>query len=186
MQQKEIANVFSKVFHGRPNFMTPTVVRYGVKPPYLYELSKGEGIGGGTVYGVTVIGIHDHKHDIPKSRLFHSLTEANEYIENGIRRALSDRERVNKSREAGDKNPAVAVSDEFVEEMRDCVPPTTLQTGGLYSIIQVGEISEHDKDGHPLYETFQRMNEEAVRMNIIDSRMQVNQWYYVGLKLKAK
>lgn len=46
---------FAKLFNGQPNFMTPSVIRRGNKGNYGYELSTGEGFGGDSVYGVTVI-----------------------------------------------------------------------------------------------------------------------------------
>ena len=91
---------------------------------------------------------------------------------------MQERDRVNVAIE---NNSFIPVTEEFVYEMRDCVPPQTMK-GGLYSIIQVGEISRHDNKGVALYETFILMNEEAVRLDIEDSRMEINKWYFTGLK----
>lgn len=93
-----------------------------------------------------------------------------------------ERDRVNLAIE---NNWFIPVTEEFVEEMRDCVPPQTMKSG-LYSIIQVGEISRHDSKGVALYETFMLMNEEATRLGLSDTRMEVGKWYFMGLKPAAK
>ena len=50
-----IQSTFRKTFNNQPNFITPNLVRYGTAGSYLYELASGEGIMGGTTYGVTVL-----------------------------------------------------------------------------------------------------------------------------------
>ena len=45
---------YREYFKGK-NFMTPNVIRYGETDNFYYELSKGQGISGGDIYGVTVI-----------------------------------------------------------------------------------------------------------------------------------
>jgi hypothetical protein len=104
------------------------------------------------------------------------------YKNNNMNTNVQERDRVNL---AIDNNGFIAVTAEFVEEMRDCVPPQTMK-GGLYSIIQVGEISKHDNKGVALYETFIMMNEEALRLDVADARMEVGQWYFTGLKPAVK
>lgn len=48
--------IFKRTYGNVGNFMTPNLIEYGLIAPYMaYELSKGEGIGGGTIYGVTVL-----------------------------------------------------------------------------------------------------------------------------------
>jgi hypothetical protein len=61
VQVNDIVQVFKTKFKGQPNFMTPNIVRYGKKGEYLYELSKGEGIGGGTIYGVTFLTLEGER-----------------------------------------------------------------------------------------------------------------------------
>lgn len=103
---------------------------------------------------------------------------------------LTDRQRVNVAIEAVPVKLAqsvrLPVSEEFVEEMRDCVPPITMRYESCYNTIQVGEISQHDREGRPLYETYMQMNQAAIDQNLNDYSMIVNQWYFVGLKTQSK
>ena len=62
------------------NFMTPNVERYGQQGDFVYELSSGEGFTGGTIYGVTVVDLRTMKHRNDLSEMFHSYSEANDYI----------------------------------------------------------------------------------------------------------
>lgn len=95
---------------------------------------------------------------------------------------LSDRDRVNVAIEASPFNCCLPVSEDFVDEMRDCVPPQTLKHSDYYITLQVGEITQFDAVGTPLYETYQKMSRYAVADNVADSRFVPNQWYFVGLK----
>lgn len=52
-----IRATFREFFNGKGNFMTPQTVRYGRSGHYIYELSKGEGFKGETIYGVTVLEV---------------------------------------------------------------------------------------------------------------------------------
>ena len=95
----------------------------------------------------------------------------------------TDRQRVNIAIEVSAR-PCLPVSEEFFDEMLECLPPTffgSTDVTGCYSIMQVGEATDHNQQGRPIYETYQRMNQEAVNQAIADHRMTVGQWYFVGL-----
>lgn len=88
MNQATISNMFSGEFKGQKNFMTPHVIRYGKQNGLVYELSSGTAfLSGGTIYGVTVLECCTYTLSVPKrrrtdlSKCFHSLREAEEYIE---------------------------------------------------------------------------------------------------------
>ncbi len=99
----------------------------------------------------------------------------------------SDRERVeNAHNVAQDENICVPVSIDFVEEMRDCVPPVTMRYGGLYHIVQCGEPANHNEKGQPLYETYMSMTQKAVDGDCADARMNVDEWYCVGNKIMTQ
>jgi hypothetical protein len=66
MQTNDIKQIFDRKFKGQKNFMTPNIVRYGKKGQYLYELSKGSGIDGGTIYGVTFLTLEGER---PEERI---------------------------------------------------------------------------------------------------------------------
>lgn len=85
-----------------------------------------------------------------------------------------------------DKYPCVAVSEAFVEKMRDCVPPAYMSYTGAYYIVQCGEPADHNSEGLPLYETYMLMTQKAINEKIADARMVKDQWYFVGLKTQAK
>ena len=55
MNQTEIARVFRRVYNGDRNFMTPDILRFGIRGHFIYELSSGAGIDGGTLYGLPVL-----------------------------------------------------------------------------------------------------------------------------------
>lgn len=77
-------DLFNQVYRGATNFMTPDVMERGKSGSYYYELSKGTGIGGGTIYGVTVLsydeanGQAEREHDLSKGGI--DLKEARKYI----------------------------------------------------------------------------------------------------------
>lgn len=177
LQTHEIKQLFKTVFNNRPNPMTPDVIRYGQKRQFAFEISSGEFMGR-TMYGVTVINTLTKETDRERSQSFTSLADCESFIAHMFQ---SDRDRVNAAIKNTPFVACVPVSESFVEEMRDCVPPQTMKSG-LYSIIQVGEISRHNQAGQALYETYMMMNEEAVRLDMGDSRMEVGQWYFMGLK----
>jgi hypothetical protein len=107
---------------------------------------------------------------------------------------LQDRERVNKAIEycgTGAVTTArVAVSETFVEEMRDCVPPVYMGHKYPFYYIQVGEITNHRKDHKtgeyvPVYETYTRVCEEG-KNSPLASAYKSGQWYFIGLKPQIK
>ena len=88
MNQATIANMFRREFKGQTNFMTPHIKRYGKQNGLVYELSSGTAfLSGGTLYGVTVLECCNTTLSVPKrrrtdlSKCFHSLAEAEDYIE---------------------------------------------------------------------------------------------------------
>lgn len=72
---------FYTVFNGRHNFLTRTFVDYRTIPErYYIEISKGTGIDGCTIYGVTVIDFAlVHRCDL--SMLFYNWYDAIDYID---------------------------------------------------------------------------------------------------------
>ena len=79
MQRHEIAHLFHRTYNGKPNFMTPNPVTYGKRGRLCYEISRGTGIDGRPMYGVTVIEIDMTKrHDLSQS--FPSFNEADKYV----------------------------------------------------------------------------------------------------------
>lgn len=67
------------------NVMTPELVEYGALPWGAYELSKGTGISGGVLYGVTVVRYDPATGRTERagklSTCFDSLRAAREHIE---------------------------------------------------------------------------------------------------------
>jgi hypothetical protein len=56
MQQSTVRKIFNEVYNGQGNFMTPTPVRYGaISKDCIYEISKGQGIRGDVIYGLTFL-----------------------------------------------------------------------------------------------------------------------------------
>lgn len=79
LSQTDIRNLFRAAFDGGKNFMTPDVIQYGQKGPWVYELSLGEGFDRRPIYGVTVLTRRGEKrHDL--SVCMHSLSAAKLYI----------------------------------------------------------------------------------------------------------
>ena len=72
-------NEFRQVVGGR-NFMTPKLSGYFQSGDYQCEISRGSGIDGQTIYGVTVVNTDTMQHDHDLSKLCHSLYEAKAYI----------------------------------------------------------------------------------------------------------
>lgn len=87
MNKTQIRKMFKAHFNGQSNFITPDVITYGKINGYVYELSRGRGIWGDWIYGVTVLKTVDDTNITEKtepglSRMFHSLDEATEYCAN--------------------------------------------------------------------------------------------------------
>jgi hypothetical protein len=73
------------------------------------------------------------------------------------------------------------VSEEFVEEMRDCVPPAFMGKSGPFYFIQVGEATDHkavNGEYVEVYETYVR----ATESNEMTEQYAVGQWYFMGIK----
>ena len=70
--------VFAETYGDSPNFMTPMVMEYGATTEHVYELSRGEGILGGSLFGVTILTHDGERTELSKS--FDTLEEATEYI----------------------------------------------------------------------------------------------------------
>jgi len=69
-------DLFRTLFKGEMNLFTREVVRYGwvASGRHAYEISKGESMGGGSMYGVTIIDANGtHNHDL--SEAMHSMEE---------------------------------------------------------------------------------------------------------------
>jgi len=87
LSSQEIEEIFSEVFNGQRNIMTPGVVEYAqLTPDTIYELSYGEGpITHKTLYGVTFLHLGElgewDDRDLSKDQVFLTLKEAKEYLE---------------------------------------------------------------------------------------------------------
>lgn len=97
-----------------------------------------------------------------------------------------DRDRVNAAIEFGAMSTLVAVSEEFVDEMRDCLPPTFMGHKYPFNYVQVGEASSHRvnrKTGQyePVYETYCEVSEEGKNSGFT-AAYDYGQWYFIGLK----
>lgn len=72
------------------NIITPRRLGVGALPGGAYELSRGNGIGGGPIYGVSVVRVNTDgattMRDTNASALFGSSREAHSYI-NRLKRA---------------------------------------------------------------------------------------------------
>lgn len=80
MTPEQIKDKFRDVFNGNPNPLTPTIIRYGRRHKYLYELASGQGLACETIYGVTVLA--DDKCATDISRCFSCFNDAENYITN--------------------------------------------------------------------------------------------------------
>lgn len=78
----EVRAVFNEVYNGQPNFMTPTILRYGNIGNLGYEISKGRGIYDETIFGFTVIELDTKKRRLDLCECFHSMSEVNAAIKN--------------------------------------------------------------------------------------------------------
>jgi hypothetical protein len=83
MNAKEIFKKYSK---SHKNFVTHPVIKYGkIRTNLVYSLSKGRGINGENIYGITILEYIPEKGIIKKRhKLFNTfcnVAEANKYIE---------------------------------------------------------------------------------------------------------
>jgi hypothetical protein len=180
--EREIQQIFNRVFNGEKNFITPFPVRYAQAGSYFYELAKSDA----GVYGVTVLEATTHKKRHDLSNCFDSVKEATNHIEWLKTLDETDRARVNSAIEFGAMSTGVAVSEKFVEEMRDCLPPQFMGHVYPFNYIQVGEVSEHRKDHKtgeyvPVYETYCCVSEEG-KNSPLATAYDFGQWYFIGLK----
>jgi len=75
------SDAFSLIYGGRPNFMTPHIVKIGKAGKFFYEISSGVRIfGEGNMFGVTIIDAVNLKRRHDLSTLFFSESEALEYV----------------------------------------------------------------------------------------------------------
>lgn len=73
------------------------------------------------------------------------------------------------------------VSEQFVEEMRDCVPPAFMGKKGPFYFIQVGEATDHKNingEWLEVYETYVIATEQNEMTEVYEP----NQWYFMGVK----
>ncbi len=79
------SEIIRRKYKGNKNFMTPHKIKVGkLNPNVAYELSSGSGIGGGTMYGVSVVSANKHgvtKAVYDKSKAFGNRNEATSYID---------------------------------------------------------------------------------------------------------
>ena len=80
MTPEKVKEKFHDTYKGQPNPMTPTLVRYGWRHKYLYELSSGRGLNDEAIYGVTVLTKDALTTDLGKC--FSSIDDAESYITN--------------------------------------------------------------------------------------------------------
>ncbi len=71
---------FRKAFGSDANFMTPRIMERGSTASHHWELSTGEGIFGGELFGVTVLTL-DGERTNDLSQSFSSETEARTFID---------------------------------------------------------------------------------------------------------
>ena len=70
--------VFRRTYNGQPNIVTPNVIEYVTGQRYVVELSQGEGLFGGDLFGVTVLTLDGSRTEL--SRSFDHEDDAREYI----------------------------------------------------------------------------------------------------------
>ena len=58
---------FEHTYGDSPNFMTPTVMEYGATRDHVWEMSWGEGILGGNLFGVTILTLTGDRTALSKS-----------------------------------------------------------------------------------------------------------------------
>lgn len=80
IQKHEIKAIFKQAFNGRPNILTPNVIRYGRRNGLLYELSWGSGIlTEEKIFGVTFLGPNGERTKLSQGG-FTSEEAADRYI----------------------------------------------------------------------------------------------------------
>ena len=82
MSMRAAKKIFKEHMGDSRNFMTPTVLAYHKRGPFVVELSSGRGFDGGMIYGVTVV--HQEEGHVPHlSECFTTAGFADDYI-NGL------------------------------------------------------------------------------------------------------
>ena len=89
--------IFRDRFNNQPNVMTPHIIGYMMIAAgrLAVEVSRGEGIGGGYIYGVTVLNAKNPGDDETRFKLsdsFGNIADANDYIR-GLRKWRGQNER---------------------------------------------------------------------------------------------
>lgn len=74
---------FTKFVKGK-NFMTPDFIEYGRTGIFVYEITKGRGLDGNDIYGVTVVETDKCKRT-ELGKCVDSLEEAREYATTGLK-----------------------------------------------------------------------------------------------------
>ena len=87
MTRIEIDALFHRVYKRQTNLLTPLIVRRGQKSGFCYEISEGDSISGGSLYGVTVLQPNGIKRP-DLNECFHSLKEAETHIFETLRAAF--------------------------------------------------------------------------------------------------
>lgn len=75
----DIGARFRKVLPHK-NVITPDVLIYQYAGDYIVELSHGESMSGGDMYGVTVVNAKKREHEREMSKCFDTRKEARTYI----------------------------------------------------------------------------------------------------------
>ena len=80
--------IFDRYFNGNKNFFTPNVYSYGHKKygykVLLYEKSKGKGLFGSDLYGLSCLLLNNETNEVQQidlSKAFGSLKELDNYLE---------------------------------------------------------------------------------------------------------
>jgi len=95
-----------------------------------------------------------------------------------------DREMVNSciAQDKSYKNSYLqVVSDDFVDEMRDCLPPAFMGVKDFFYFIQVGEATDYKEvngEWVEVYETYVKATEK----NEFTEKYTPEQWYFMGIK----
>ena len=75
-KQLTARQIFKKVYNGKSNFMTPTIVQYFKTKYHAIEISKGRGIYDNPIYGLSVIDLHTMESCKKSTSLYQTLTSA--------------------------------------------------------------------------------------------------------------
>lgn len=91
------AEIIRRQYKGAKNFITPSKLKVGkLNSNVAYELSSGSGIGGGRLYGVTVVSANKYGKTKPQydlSKPFDNRNEAEAYINRLKNRMMAKRKR---------------------------------------------------------------------------------------------